>query len=64
MTSAFDWILKDRRFNTLQTDKGTEFMNVHFQRLMFEYNMHHYTSENEDLKASVVEWFNRTFFCT
>jgi len=60
VTSAFDRILKDRRFNMLQTDKGTEFMNVHFQRLMSEYNVHHYTSENEDLKASVVERFNRT----
>jgi len=60
VTSAFDRILKDRRFNVLQTDKGTEFMNVHFRRLMSEYNIHHCTSKNENLKASVVEWFNRT----
>jgi len=60
VSSAFDRILKDRRFNMLQTDKGTEFTNVHFRRLMTEYNVHHYTSENEDLKASVVERFNRT----
>ena len=60
VTSAFDRILKDRRFNMLQTDKGTDFMNVHFRRLMSEYTVHHYMSENEDLKASVVERFNRT----
>ena len=60
VTSALDRILKDRRFNMVQTDKGTEFKNVYFQRLMTEYNVHHYTSENEDLKASVVERFNRT----
>ena len=60
LASAFDRILKDRRFNMVLTDKGTEFMNVHFQRLMTEYNVHHYTSENEDLKASVVERFNQT----
>ena len=44
----------------VQTDKGSEFKNVHFQRLMTEYKVHHYTSENEDLKASIVERFNRT----
>jgi len=60
VTSAFDRILKDLRFNMVQTDKGSEFKNVHFQRLMTEYQVHHYTSENEDLKASVVERFNRT----
>jgi len=60
VTSAFDRILKDLRFNMVQTDKGTEFKNIHFQRLMTEYNVHHYTSENDDLKASVVERFNRT----
>jgi len=69
--SEFDRLLKDQRFNMVQTDKGTELKNVHFQRLMTEYNVHHYTSENEDLKASFVERFNRTlkermfrYFCT
>jgi len=43
----------------IQTDEVSEFKNLHFQRLMNEYNVHHYTSENEDLKASIVETFNR-----
>ena len=60
VASAFERILGDVRFNMVQTDKGTEFMNVHFQRLMNERDVHHYTSENEDIKASVVERFNRT----
>jgi len=60
VSSAFDRLLKDRCFNMVQTGKGTEFKNVHFQRLMTEYNVHHCTSENEDLKASVIERFNRT----
>ena len=60
MASAFDRILKDLRFNMVQTDKGSEFKNLHFQRLMNEYNVRHYTSENEDHNASVVEWFNWT----
>jgi len=44
----------------VQAEKGSEFKNLHFQRLMKDYNVHHYTSKNEDLTASVVEWFNRT----
>jgi len=59
VTSAFDRILKDMRFNMVQMDKGSEFKNLHIQRLMNEYNVHHYISKNEDLKASVVEGFNR-----
>jgi len=60
VASAFERILGDVRFNMVQTDKGTEFMNVHFQRLTNERDVHHYASENEDIKASVVEQFNRT----
>jgi len=60
VTSAFDRILRDVRFNMVQTDKGTEFKNAQFQTMLSEYNVHHYTSENDDLKASIVERFNRT----
>jgi len=60
VTLAFDLILRDVRFNMVQTDKGTEFKNAQFQTMLSEYNMHHYTRENDDLKASIVERFNRT----
>jgi len=60
VTSAFDPILRHVRFNMVQTDKGTKFKNAQFQRMLSKYNVHHYTSENDDLKASIVERFNRT----
>ena len=44
----------------IQTDKGTEFLNSNVQGLFKELGIHHYTSENEDIKAAVVERFNRT----
>jgi hypothetical protein len=44
----------------LQTDKGTEFLNHVFQAMLKKNNIHFYTSENEDIKAAVVERFNRT----
>ena len=43
----------------LQTDKGTEFLNRNFQSLLKENSIHFFTT-NSELKASVVECFNRT----
>ena len=44
----------------LQTDKGTEFKNRDFQQFLKENKIRFFTTENEDIKASVVERFNRT----
>jgi len=44
----------------LQTDKGSEFVNSSFQQMLKRHNTYFYTSENEDIKAAVVERFNRT----
>lgn len=61
ITKAFNNILSDGRIPTkLQTDMGTEFYNKHFQQLMDQYEIQHFTTSNET-KASVVERFNRTF---
>ena len=43
----------------LQTDKRTEFLNRNFQKFLKENNIHFFTT-NSELKASVVERFNRT----
>ena len=43
----------------LQTDKGTEFLNRNFQSLLEENSIHFFIT-NSELKASVVERFNRT----
>ena len=48
----------------LQTDKGTEFLNSKFQHLLKAPKVHHSTMENEVIKASIVERFNRTLKCT
>ena len=44
----------------VQSDKGTEFLNTAFQSMTKRYDMKFYTSENEGIKAAVVERFNRT----
>ena len=44
----------------LQTDKGTEFINRKVQTWLKENGTDFFTTENEDIKASMVERFNRT----
>jgi len=62
LVEAFEKILKTsgRRPRKLQTDKGSEFLNRTFQAMLRGEHIGFYTTENEDIKASVVERFNRT----
>ena len=60
VTEAFEKIADDRQSNMVQSDKGTEFLNSTFQSMLRRRGIKFYTSENEDLKATVVERFNRT----
>lgn len=43
----------------LQTDKGKEFYNTHVRDLLREKKVHHFSTE-QDVKAQIVERFNRT----
>ena len=60
LVAAFTPLLSDRAPNTLQTDKGTEFLNRSLQKLLKEYGVHHFVTHNEETKASIVERFNKT----
>ena len=60
VVAAFELIFGDRRPANLQTDKGTEFVNAPTQELFKENRINFYTTENDDVKANVVERFNRT----
>ena len=53
-------VAKPQGTNTLQTDKGTGFLNRSFQKLLKEYGMHHFATHNEETKASIVDRFDRT----
>jgi hypothetical protein len=52
--------LDGNNFRVLQTDKGKEFYNWHVKDLLKRYRVEHISSENDDVKASIVERFNRT----
>jgi hypothetical protein len=49
-----------RKPKKLQTDKGKEFLNKHFKQLLDNKNIHLYNYNNSEIKASVIERFNRT----
>ena len=60
LVAAFAPLLGNKAPITLQTDKGSEFLNRVLQKLLKEYGVHHFTTHNEETKASIVERFNRT----
>lgn len=57
--NAFIHIFKERIPKKLQTDKGKEFVMRNVQTFLKNNNIHWFTSESE-LKAQIVERFNRT----
>jgi Integrase core domain/Chromo (CHRromatin Organisation MOdifier) domain len=60
VADAMEKILVEQKPAMIQSDKGTEFLNSTFQSLLKRHDIKFYTSENEDIKAAVVERFNRT----
>jgi L-rhamnose mutarotase len=60
VAAAFEKIFAERVLNMLQTDRGTEFYNVQVQELFKKNGVRHYSSLNDDVKAALVERFNRT----
>ena len=61
LVAAFAPLLGNNAPITLQTDKGSEFLNGALQKLLKEYDVHHFATHNEETKANIVERLNRTF---
>jgi hypothetical protein len=57
---AFQEIFKERKPLKLQTDLGSEFINDLVQNYMKEVGVQQFFTWNPDIKASIVERFNRT----
>ena len=57
---AFKSTLREKVPLYLQKDKGTELKNTLFQGHLTKYKIKFYTSENDDIKAAIVERFNQT----
>ena len=60
VANALRKILDDKTCKRLQTDKGSEFRNSKVQKVLSDYNVEYWTTQNDDIKAAIVERFNRT----
>jgi hypothetical protein len=60
VADAFERIFAERVPNMMQTDRGLEFLNAHVKNVFRKHDVHHYFSHNDDIKAALVERFNRT----
>ena len=60
LVDAMSTIFHHRQPMSVQADKGSEFVNRTFLGYLKKKGVHFFTTENEDIKAAVVERFNRT----
>ena len=60
LVAALQIAFADDRPQTLQTDRGMEFLNKSVQALLRKRGVHHFSTHNAETKASIVERFNRT----
>jgi transposase InsO family protein len=60
VAKAFARILKKEQPAKLRTDQGSEFKSKYFRKLMSDNKIHHYMTNEGDIKTGVAERFNRT----
>ncbi len=49
-----------KKFRFMHTDRGTEFYNKYVKDMLKKNNIQHFSTFNDEMKASIVERFNRT----
>ena len=60
VSEALFRVLRGKNYRFVQTDKGREFYNPQVSGVMEKLDAHHFSTENENLKAAVVERVNKT----
>jgi transposase InsO family protein len=60
VTTALKHLFKHRKPLTLQSDKGTEFLNSTVQRFLKLQGVRFHTTHNPDIKGAIIERFNRS----
>ena len=61
ITTALKSLFRDRKPITIQSDKGTEFVNATVQQYLKRQGVSFHTTHNPDIKESIVERFQRSF---
>ena len=60
VAAAFEEIFTEQIPGNVQTDKGKEFLAKNVQKLFKKNDINFYVAKNPDVKAAVIERFNRT----
>jgi hypothetical protein len=58
--AALNYLFRDRKPITIQSDKGTEFVNTTVRRYLKSQDVNFHTTHNPDIKGAIIERFNRT----
>ena len=60
ITTALKILFQNRKPITIQSDKGTEFVNATVQQYLKRQGVNFHTTHNPDIKGAIIERFNRT----
>ena len=60
ITSALKSLFLDRKPITVQSDKGTEFVNITVKQYPKRQGINFHTTHNPDIKGAVIESFNKS----
>jgi len=60
ITTALKYLFRDTKPITIQSDKGTEFVNATVQQYLKRQDVNFHTTHNPDIKGAIIERFNRT----
>ena len=60
VSRALRQLFEREKFRTMQSDKGKEFYNARVKAVLSIFGIHHFSTENEQIKAAIVERFNQT----
>jgi len=60
ITTALKYLFRDRKPITIQSDKGTAFVNATVQQYHKRQGVNFHTNHNPDIKGAIIEHFNRT----
>jgi transposase InsO family protein len=57
--TALKFLFQNRKPITLQSDKGTDFVNTNVQQFLKRQGVDFHTTHNPDIKGAVIERFNK-----
>jgi transposase InsO family protein len=60
ITTPLNCLFQNRKPISIQSNKGTEFVNTALQRYLKHQGVNFHTTHNPDIKGAVIEPFNRT----